>query len=193
MSWVNSKAIELVGITEDTPNPPGGEIIKNEDGTIRGVVTDQAQDLFMKKVPVYDDEDQKKINLLAQDEFLKFGLTSVHDMGASPHDLEIREGLYADGRMKVRTYNTLRVPGTSCNSPSLRKTKTLPLSPLSFLACAVPAAILIVCARLPAVVSNPGECSAPIISIFQPSTLNFSMAPWPILPHCSSVQYRTQA
>lgn len=111
MSWVNSKAIELVGITEDTPNPPGGEIIKNEDGSIRGVVTDQAQDLFMKKVPVYDDEDQKKINLLAQDEFLKFGLTSVHDMGASPHDLDIRESLYADGRMKVRTYNTLRVPG----------------------------------------------------------------------------------
>ena len=52
MSWVNSKAIEIVGITEDTPNPPGGEFIKNEDGTLRGVVTDQAQDLFMKKVPV---------------------------------------------------------------------------------------------------------------------------------------------
>ena len=77
MSWVNSKAIEIVGITEDTPNPPGGEFIKNEDGTLRGVVTDQAQDLFMKKVPVYDDEDQKQINLLAQAEFLNFQDTGM--------------------------------------------------------------------------------------------------------------------
>ena len=32
MGWANSKAIELAGITPDTPNPQGGEYLKNENG-----------------------------------------------------------------------------------------------------------------------------------------------------------------
>lgn len=38
--WVNSKAIEMAGITNDTPDPEGGKIYRNEDGTIRGYFAD---------------------------------------------------------------------------------------------------------------------------------------------------------
>lgn len=38
--WVNSKALEMAGVTEDTPDPEGGKIYRNEDGTIRGYFAD---------------------------------------------------------------------------------------------------------------------------------------------------------
>jgi len=38
--WVNSKALEMAGVTEDTPGPEGGKIYRNEDGTIRGYFAD---------------------------------------------------------------------------------------------------------------------------------------------------------
>lgn len=42
MLWLNSKALELAGITKDTPNPQGGEILKREDGELLGCVSDNA-------------------------------------------------------------------------------------------------------------------------------------------------------
>lgn len=38
--WVNSKSLEMVGVTEDTPNPAGGKIYHNEDGSVRGYLAD---------------------------------------------------------------------------------------------------------------------------------------------------------
>ena len=38
--WVNSKSIELAGVTADTPDPEGGKIYHNEDGTVRGYFAD---------------------------------------------------------------------------------------------------------------------------------------------------------
>ena len=40
--WANSKAIEKAGITDETPQPDGGVIEKNEDGTVRGVFKEEA-------------------------------------------------------------------------------------------------------------------------------------------------------
>ena len=42
MCWVNSMAIELAGITDDTPNPQGGYIYRDENGEATGVFTDTA-------------------------------------------------------------------------------------------------------------------------------------------------------
>ena len=38
--WANSAAIEMAGITEDTPDPDGGKIYRNDDGGIRGYFAD---------------------------------------------------------------------------------------------------------------------------------------------------------
>ena len=46
--WVNSKALELAGITKDTPNPPGGVIVKDpKTGQPTGILFDSAGDLVM--------------------------------------------------------------------------------------------------------------------------------------------------
>lgn len=44
-AWVNSKALEIAGITKDTPNPAGGVITKNDKGEPSGYLTDGAVNL----------------------------------------------------------------------------------------------------------------------------------------------------
>ena len=73
-AWVNSKAFETVGVTNDTPDPVGGEYLRKPDGSLLGVVTDQAQEPFNKAIPPYGKEQLQKIVLLAQDEFFSHTL-----------------------------------------------------------------------------------------------------------------------
>ena len=42
MIWVNSKALEIAGITEETKNPQGGEIMRKKDGSVLGCLSDNA-------------------------------------------------------------------------------------------------------------------------------------------------------
>ena len=39
----NSKALEVSGITRDTPNPPGGEVVKDKNGEPNGILRNAAQ------------------------------------------------------------------------------------------------------------------------------------------------------
>lgn len=49
--WANSKAIELAGITKDTPDPKNGRIERKEDGTPSGCFRETAQDLILDSLP----------------------------------------------------------------------------------------------------------------------------------------------
>ena len=48
---VNSKALELAGITKDTPNPQGGVIVRDADGEATGVLLESAAYLVRKTLP----------------------------------------------------------------------------------------------------------------------------------------------
>jgi len=110
-AWANSKAFELVGITDDTPSPVGGEIMKKPDGTLLGIVTDQAQEPFNKAIPPYNKEQIQKIALLAQEGFFEVGITSVHDAGSFDYWADAWEELYQQKLLKMRMYISLRVVG----------------------------------------------------------------------------------
>ena len=59
------KGIETAGITKDTPGPSRGRIFTvSRDGSLLGVVTDQAQDPFNKAIPSYTKEQIQKIVLM---------------------------------------------------------------------------------------------------------------------------------
>lgn len=110
-AWVNSKAFEVVGITEATPNPVGGEFMRRSDGSLLGVVTDQAQDPFNRAIPPYTKEQIQKIALLAQEGFFQVGVTSVHDAGSFAHWVDAWEELYQQKKLKMRMYVSLRIVG----------------------------------------------------------------------------------
>jgi Predicted metal-dependent hydrolase with the TIM-barrel fold len=57
--WVNSKALQLAGITKDTPDPRGGRIEKNEFGEPSGTLREGAADLVMKAIPDFTVEQYK--------------------------------------------------------------------------------------------------------------------------------------
>jgi predicted amidohydrolase YtcJ len=110
-SWGNSEAFRKAGITENTPDPAGGEILRNPEGKISGMVTDQAQEFFNKAIPPYDAEQHARIVKLAEEEFLANGLTTIHDAGTAQEIVDVWDRLYAEGQLKVRIYVMLRVPG----------------------------------------------------------------------------------
>ena len=74
----NSKAMELAGITINTPNPPGGIIGKDEQGNLNGLFYDEAQQLIKVAIPpVTTTYLQEVINNSIADLHAK-GLTGVH-------------------------------------------------------------------------------------------------------------------
>ncbi|PEM43682.1 amidohydrolase [Bacillus toyonensis] len=58
--WVNSKALELAGITKDTPNPSGGIIERNETGEPSGTLRETAQNLVLSKLSSFSIQQYKE-------------------------------------------------------------------------------------------------------------------------------------
>ncbi len=87
ISWSNSLAFKLAGITKDTQAPEGGEIVFDERGEPEGVLKETAQGLVGRVVPPPTEAETLKGIELALEEARKFGLTSVQggsDYGAIP-------------------------------------------------------------------------------------------------------------
>ena len=55
--WVNSRALEIAGITRDTPDPEGGQIMRDEHGEPTGMFFENAEDLIYKQVADPTDEE----------------------------------------------------------------------------------------------------------------------------------------
>lgn len=80
--WVNTKALELAGITDDTKDPLGGEIIRDEKGVATGVLTDAATQAVDKIIPPYTVDNVMHMLPLIEKTYLKNGITTVVDLGA---------------------------------------------------------------------------------------------------------------
>lgn len=74
---VNSKTLELLNITADTPQVDGGLIVM-EDGRPNGVFLDNAMDLVMEAIPAPDKETVKQMLRTACKALNSYGITSCH-------------------------------------------------------------------------------------------------------------------
>ena len=75
---VNSRALEIAGITKDTPDPSDGVIVRDEFGEPTGYLMDGAQALVLKQIPEVS-VDQLRTSLeMAADDLLSLGFTGVH-------------------------------------------------------------------------------------------------------------------
>ncbi len=106
-SWANSRAMQLAGITRDTPDPAGGKIVRDAKGDATGLFIDSAQDLVLKVVPKQTDAQARVVLDRSLKEIAAMGLTSVHDAGVNvAQDALYRQ--YADaGKLTVRVYGMI--------------------------------------------------------------------------------------
>ncbi len=80
MGSVNSRALEVAGISASTPDPPGGIIARGAGGEPTGVLYNhRALDLVRRHMPQYSDEDIRAGIPAALSLFASFGVTTFHD------------------------------------------------------------------------------------------------------------------
>ncbi|MBQ3403991.1 MAG: amidohydrolase family protein [Oscillospiraceae bacterium] len=115
MAWVNSMAFELAGITAETPNPQGGEFVKNDEGGLLGCITDLAIDPISALIPPDTEEDIQRHMLMAQDHLLSLGITSQMDAGVSIDTINIYKDLYEQGQLKLRSYPLIYIVADTSN------------------------------------------------------------------------------
>lgn len=76
--WVNSRALQLAGITAATPDPPGGQIQRDTTGDATGMLFENAMELVQRVVGVPGKAARQQALRAAIDEALSYGLTSLH-------------------------------------------------------------------------------------------------------------------
>lgn len=89
--FANAAAMKLAGIDRDTPDPAGGQILRDADGNAIGVFLENAQSLIRRAKAeadrkVTDADRQARLQeqiRLAGDACLQYGITSVYDAGSS--------------------------------------------------------------------------------------------------------------
>ena len=104
---VNSKALEILGVTGRTPDPEGGRIGR-ENGEADGMFYDSAIDMIRRVMPDPDVAAFKKYILAASSALASFGVTTsmTDDFNAYPWQPVVRayEELEAEGKLSVRIY-----------------------------------------------------------------------------------------
>lgn len=113
MSVANSVALDLAGITANTPDPVGGEIDRNDDGEPTGLLREHAQGLVRQLIPRPTVSDIKQAIVAAGNKFLTMGITSVAEAGISSSDqLQAYQELRKSAELPVRTYLMMMIDDT---------------------------------------------------------------------------------
>lgn len=114
--WANSRALELAGIDDDTPDPLGGKIIRDDNGSATGTLVDNAMALVDALVPEPSKEDYRQAYLAAFNEFTSLGLTSVHDAGISIAEAEVYMSMADNDEMPMRIYAMIWQAGANLDA-----------------------------------------------------------------------------
>lgn len=105
--WVNSACLKQFGITRETPDPPGGVILKDSLGEPTGILKENAVELVYDNLPPepYDE----KINAIkaAHDHLLSLGITGFGDCDEDDDLFPIYRELDESGQLKLRTFKII--------------------------------------------------------------------------------------
>ncbi len=106
---VNSRALELAGITRDTPDPEGGRFDRDLDGTPNGYVLANAMNVFRELIPPETDAYLKDNLLRGLQANAAMGWTQTQDAGMSYRLLGLLQEIHAEGNMDHRVYVAIPV------------------------------------------------------------------------------------
>lgn len=114
--FVNAAALTAAGISKTTPDPPGGEIMKDAQGNPIGLLNERAQELVRNAMDQdrarrtaadRDAEAERQLDLAAE-ECISKGITSFQDAGSPPDVLDRLKRRATDSRLPLRMWVMLR-------------------------------------------------------------------------------------
>jgi predicted amidohydrolase YtcJ len=106
---VNSKALELAGITKNSPDPVGGKFERDINGTPNGYILATAMNIFRDIIPPKTREYIKDSLVQGMYENAKVGWTNTQDAGMPYVNVEIVKEIHAEGNMSTRIYAAANV------------------------------------------------------------------------------------
>jgi predicted amidohydrolase YtcJ len=106
-AWVNTKALEIAGLTRDSPDPPDGRIEREEDGAPSGTLHEGAMQLVSRCIPAPSQEELEAALLAAQSHLHSLGITAWQDAHVTPATLGAYQGLAERGALTARVTGAL--------------------------------------------------------------------------------------
>jgi predicted amidohydrolase YtcJ len=106
---VNSRALQLAGVTAQTPDPLGGKIGRDASGNPSGILEDAAQETVAKQVPAPTAAENAKAAAAALDALRKQGVTTFLDAAAEAPSLEAFAAMKRQGKLTARAHFALLI------------------------------------------------------------------------------------
>jgi predicted amidohydrolase YtcJ len=129
-SFANAKAMELSGITKTTPNPPGGDVLKDAAGNPTGLLRETASRLIKRdageppRTPAENAARARRVLELASEEVIAKGVTSFQDAGSDLSDVDLMKTMVDEGKINVRLWIMLRT-GNAALATNVAKYRTI--------------------------------------------------------------------
>jgi predicted amidohydrolase YtcJ len=126
-SVLNSKLLRRLGIDQNTPQPPNGKIIKNEQGEPTGLILGAQQLLGpLRASREYSHQERLAGLQRMHAAYNKVGITSTADRGQGPDGFRVYQDLKQRGGMTVRTAVTYLISGSGSPADITRRIEEIP-------------------------------------------------------------------
>ena len=102
--FANATAMEIAGVNPSTEFVEGGEIIKNADGDLTGIFTENAQALIKRHIPETTPQKNRRALTMAINEILTNGLTSFRDAGSGREAISLYHEFLNQKKLKIRLW-----------------------------------------------------------------------------------------
>ena len=113
----NSAALAIAKIDKTTPNPFGGEILKDKQtGDPTGMLLDNAMDLVAKSIPKPTAAEREQALLTGINRELSLGWCEIQNAGSRKEDIELIKKVYGEGTAKIRFINCVFGPGENAQN-----------------------------------------------------------------------------
>ncbi len=107
-AWVNSRALRLAGISDETPDPPGGQIQRDANGQATGIFFEDAMELVRQHIPRPAPAQIAEAMKEAQGYCWEAGLTGIHDFDGRDSFLALQM-LKEQGELGLRVVKNVPV------------------------------------------------------------------------------------
>ncbi len=109
---VNSAALKIAKIDKNTPNPFGGEILKDKaTSEPNGMLLDNAQELVAKNIPKPTEADREQALLSGINREIGLGWCEIQNAGSHKEDVDLIKNAFESGKIKIRFINCVFGPG----------------------------------------------------------------------------------